>query len=89
MTPIPPTTAQSPPSAVATAQASRSRYTTPGCSTAASTLIDISRKTGLEFAIDIAPAAHQSNLVTKQMRDSRPAHVHDNVSVVVASNRTA
>ena len=52
------------------------------------TLIDISRKTGLEFAIDIAPAAQQPKLVTKRMRDSRPAHVHDDVSVVVASNRT-
>lgn len=53
------------------------------------TLIDISRKTGLEFAIDIAPAAQESKLVTKHMRDSRPAHVHDDVSVVVASNRAA
>ena len=53
------------------------------------TLIDISRKTGLEFAIDIAPAAQQPKLVTKRMRDSRPAHVHDDVSVVVASNRAA
>jgi DNA-binding XRE family transcriptional regulator len=53
------------------------------------TLIDISRNTGLEFAIDIAPAAQQPKLVTKRMRDSRPAHVHDQVSVVVASNRAA
>lgn len=53
------------------------------------TLIDISRKTGLEFAIDIAPAAQQPKLVTKRMRDSRPAHIHDDVSVVVASNRAA
>lgn len=53
------------------------------------TLIDIARKTGLEFAIDIAPAAQQPKLVTKRMRDSRPAQVHDDVSVVVASNRTA
>ena len=52
------------------------------------TLIDISRKTGLEFAIDIAPAAQQPKLVTKRMRDGRPAHIHDDVSVVVASNRT-
>lgn len=51
------------------------------------TLIDISRKTGLEFAIDIAPAKRQPKLVTKQMCDSRPAHVHDEVSVVVASSR--
>jgi transcriptional regulator with XRE-family HTH domain len=53
------------------------------------TLIDISRKTGLEFAIDIAPAAQQPKLVTKRMRDSRPVHIHDDVSVVVASNRAA
>ena len=52
------------------------------------TLIDIARKTGLEFAIDIAPATHEPKLVTKRMRNSRPAHVHDDVSVVVASNRT-
>lgn len=52
-------------------------------------LIDISRKTGLEFAIDIAPAAQQPALVIKRMRDSRPAHVHDDVSVVVASSRAA
>jgi DNA-binding XRE family transcriptional regulator len=51
------------------------------------TLIDIARKTGLEFAIDIAPAAQQPRLVTKRMRDSRPAHVHEDVSVVVASSR--
>lgn len=53
------------------------------------TLIAISRKTGLEFAIDIAPVAQQPTLVTKHMRDSRPAYVHDDVSVVVASNRAA
>lgn len=52
------------------------------------TLIDISRKTDLEFAIDIAPAAQQPKLVTKRMRDSRPAHVHNDVSVVVASDRS-
>lgn len=52
------------------------------------TLIDIARKTGLELAIDIAPATQQPKLVTKRMRDSRPAHVHDDVSVVVASDRT-
>ncbi len=51
------------------------------------TLIEISRKTGLEFAIDIAPATRAPRLVTKRMRDSRPAHVHDDVSVVVASSR--
>jgi DNA-binding XRE family transcriptional regulator len=51
------------------------------------TLIEISRKTGLEFAIDIAPAEQPPRLVTKRMRDSRPAHVHDDVSVVVASRR--
>jgi DNA-binding XRE family transcriptional regulator len=51
------------------------------------TLIDISRKTGLEFAIDIAPAERQPRLVTKRMRESRPIHIHDQVSVVVASSR--
>ncbi len=52
------------------------------------TLIDISRKTGLELAIDIAPAARQPTLVTKRMRDSRPATVHEDVSVMVATTRT-
>lgn len=51
------------------------------------TLIEISRKTGLELAIDIAPAAKRPRLVTKGMCDSRPAHIHDDVSVVVASRR--
>jgi len=51
------------------------------------TLIDISRKTGLEFAIDIAPAERPPRLVTKRMRESRPVHIYDQVSVVVASSR--
>jgi len=49
------------------------------------TLIDIARQTGIEFAIDISPAAARPKLVTKGMRDANKAHVHNDVSVVVAS----
>jgi DNA-binding XRE family transcriptional regulator len=51
------------------------------------TLIEISRKTGIEFAIDIAPAGAHPKLVTKGARERNPAHVHNDVSVVVASAR--
>jgi DNA-binding XRE family transcriptional regulator len=49
------------------------------------TLISISRATGIEFAIDVAPARQQPKLVTKSMRETGPAHVHDDVSVRVAA----
>lgn len=49
------------------------------------TLIAISRITGIEFAIDVAPAAQQPKLFTKSARESSAMHVHDDVSVLVAS----
>jgi len=49
------------------------------------TRIAISRITGIEFAIDVAPAAQQPKLVTKSARESSAMHVHDDVSVLVAS----
>jgi DNA-binding XRE family transcriptional regulator len=49
------------------------------------TLIAISRITGIEFAIDVAPAAQQPKLFTKGARESSAMHVHDDVSVLVAS----
>jgi transcriptional regulator with XRE-family HTH domain len=50
------------------------------------TLVSIARATGLEFAIDIAPAQQEPKLVTKSMRESVQAHTHDDVSVRVASS---
>ncbi len=49
------------------------------------TLVNISRATGLEFVIDIAPAEETPRLVTKKVRDRRPAYVEDEVSVVAAA----
>lgn len=48
------------------------------------TLINISRATGLEFVIDIAPAEQTPRLVTKKVRDRRPTYVEDAVSVIAA-----
>ncbi|MGH2954261.1 MAG: helix-turn-helix domain-containing protein [Thermoanaerobaculia bacterium] len=48
------------------------------------TLVRISRATGLEFAIDIAPTHRTPKLVTKQVRDRRSTYVDDGVSVIAA-----
>jgi DNA-binding XRE family transcriptional regulator len=49
------------------------------------TLVQLSRATGLEFAIDVAPADREPRLVVKRVRDRRPATVHGDVSVLVAA----
>jgi transcriptional regulator with XRE-family HTH domain len=51
------------------------------------TLIEISRKTGLEFALDIAPSTRSPRLITKRAATRRPPLVHDGVAVVAASSR--
>lgn len=51
------------------------------------TLIEISRKTGLEFALDIAPSTCSSRLITKRAATHRPLLVHDGVAVVATSSR--
>lgn len=48
------------------------------------TLVSISRATGLEFVIDIAPAKQTPRLVTKSVRDRRPTYVEGEVSVIAA-----
>ena len=48
------------------------------------TLVNISRATGLEFVIDIAPADQTPMLVSKKVRDRRPTYVEDDVSVIAA-----
>lgn len=50
------------------------------------TLIGISRATGLEFVIDVAPAEQSPKLVTKAVRDRGPAYVEQGVSVLAAAN---
>lgn len=49
------------------------------------TLVNVSRATGLEFVIDIAPAEQTPRLVTKQVRDRRPTYVEGEVSVIAAA----
>lgn len=48
------------------------------------TIVKIAAATGLEFAIDIAPAGRASQLVGKVVRDT-PAHVYGGASVLVAA----
>lgn len=48
------------------------------------TLIKIAAVTGLEFAIDIAPAAKTPQLVVKAVKDT-PAHVYGGASLLVAA----
>jgi len=49
------------------------------------TLIQLSRATGLEFAIDIAPSDREPRLVVKRVRDTRRTPVYGDVSVLVAA----
>jgi predicted transcriptional regulator len=49
------------------------------------TLVQLSRATSLEFAIDIAPADREPKLVVKRVRDRRATSVHSDVSVLVAA----
>jgi DNA-binding XRE family transcriptional regulator len=48
------------------------------------TIVKIAAATGLEFAIDIAPAGRAPQLVGKAVRDT-PAHVYGGASVLVAA----
>ena len=48
------------------------------------TLVNISRATGLEFVIDIAPVARRPKMVTKKARETGATHVRDAVSVIAA-----
>ncbi len=48
------------------------------------TMVKIAAATGLEFAIDIAPAGRTPQLVGKAVRDT-PAHVYAGASVLVAA----
>lgn len=48
------------------------------------TLVNISRATGLEFVIAIAPIERTPKLVTKTVRERRPAYTEDKVSVITA-----
>jgi DNA-binding XRE family transcriptional regulator len=48
------------------------------------TMAKIAAATGLEFAIDIAPAGRAPQLVGKAVRDT-PAHVYGGASVLVAA----
>ena len=48
------------------------------------TIAKIAAATGLEFAIDIAPAGRAPKLVGKAVRDT-PAHVYGGASVLVAA----
>jgi len=47
------------------------------------TLVKIAAKTGLEFAIDIAPIGQEPKLVGKAVRDT-PAHIYAGASLLVA-----
>lgn len=47
------------------------------------TLVKIAAKTGLEFAIDIAPIGQEPKLVGKALRDT-PAHIYAGASLLVA-----
>lgn len=49
------------------------------------TLVNISRATGLEFVIDIAPAKQTPKLVIKRVRDGHEAFVQGDVSVIAAA----
>jgi DNA-binding XRE family transcriptional regulator len=48
------------------------------------TLVKIAAATGLEFAIDIAPAGQEPKLVGRAVKDA-PAHVYAGASLLVAS----
>jgi DNA-binding XRE family transcriptional regulator len=48
------------------------------------TMVKIAAETGLEFAIDIAPAGRTPHLVGKAVKDT-PAHVYAGASVLVAA----
>lgn len=48
------------------------------------TLIKIAAKTGLEFAIDIAPVGQESKLAGKALKRT-PAHIHAGASVLVGA----
>ncbi len=48
------------------------------------TLVKISRATGLEFAIGIAPTGRAPKLVSKQVRERQSTYVDDGVSVTAA-----
>jgi len=48
------------------------------------TLVSISRATGLEFVIDIAPSDRRPTLVTKKVRDRQPTYVEGDISVIAA-----
>lgn len=50
------------------------------------TLVKISRATGLEFVIDIAPSARTPKLVTKAVRDRGPTYAEGDVSVIAAAD---
>jgi DNA-binding XRE family transcriptional regulator len=47
------------------------------------TLVKIAAKTGLEFAIDIAPIGQEPRLVGKVVKDT-PAHIYAGASLLVA-----
>jgi DNA-binding XRE family transcriptional regulator len=47
------------------------------------TLVKIAAKTGLEFAIDIAPIGQEPKLVGKAVKDT-PAHIYAGASLLVA-----
>lgn len=47
------------------------------------TLVKIAAKTGLEFAIDIAPVGQEPKLVGKAVKDT-PAHIYAGASLLVA-----
>jgi DNA-binding XRE family transcriptional regulator len=49
------------------------------------TLVKITAKTGLEFAIDIAPIGKQPKLVGRAVTDT-PAHIYAGASVLVAAS---
>jgi DNA-binding XRE family transcriptional regulator len=49
------------------------------------TLVKIAAKTGLEFAIDIAPIGQEPKLVGKAVTDT-PAHIYAGASVLVAAS---
>lgn len=49
------------------------------------TLVKIAAKTGLEFAIDIAPIGQEPKLVGKAVKDA-PAHIYRGASVLIAAS---
>jgi DNA-binding XRE family transcriptional regulator len=49
------------------------------------TLVKIAAKTGLEFAIDIAPIGQEPKLVGKAVKDT-PAHIYAGASMLVAAS---